>query len=129
MVIDTSAIAAILFDEPEQATFIEKIEAAPTRLISASTLLECLIVVESRKGTLGRAELELFVYEAELNIVAFDRAQMDLAAQAWRRYGKGRHAAGLNYCDCFAYALAKSSGEPLLFKGLGFPQTDIEQCI
>jgi ribonuclease VapC len=128
MVIDTSAIAAILFDEPERATFIEKIEAAPTRLISASTLLECLIVVESRKGTMGRAELELFVYEAELNIVAFDRVQMDLAAQAWRHYGKGRHAAGLNYGDCFAYALAKFSGEPLLFKGLDFPQTDIEQC-
>jgi ribonuclease VapC len=129
MVIDTSAIAAILFDEPERANFIEKIEAAQTRLISAPTLLECSIVVESRKGTLGRAELELFVYEAELNIVAFDRAQMDLAAQAWRCYGKGRHAAGLNYGDCFAYALAKSCGEPLLFKGLGFPQTDIEQCI
>jgi ribonuclease VapC len=128
MVIDTSAIAAILFDEPERADFIEKIEAAQTRLISAPTLLECLIVVESRKGTMGRAELELFVYEAELNIVAFDRAQMDLAAQAWRRYGKGRHTAGLNYGDCFAYALAKFSGEPLLFKGLDFSQTDIEQC-
>ena len=128
MVIDTSAVAAILFDEPERANFIEKIEAAQTRLISASTLLECVLVVESRKGTLGRAELELFVYEAELNIVAFDQAQMDLAAQAWRHYGKGRHAAGLNYGDCFTYALAKFSGEPLLFKGMDFPQTDIEQC-
>jgi ribonuclease VapC len=128
MVIDTSAIAAILFNEPERADFIDKIAADSTRLISAPTLLECLLVVESRKGALGRAEVELFVYEANLTVVAFERTQVDLAAQAWRCYGKGRHPAGLNYGDCFAYALAKSTGEPLLFKGRDFSQTDIEQC-
>jgi ribonuclease VapC len=128
MVIDTSAIAAILFNEPERADFIDKIAADSTRLISAPTLLECLLVVESRKGTLGRAEVELFVYEANLTVVAFERTQVDLAAQAWRCYCKGRHPAGLNYGDCFAYALAKSTGEPLLFKGRDFSQTDIEQC-
>lgn len=127
MVIDTSAIAAILFDKSERAEFINKIESASTRLISAATLLECFLVVESRKGALGRAELELFVYEAGLTVVAFDRVQVGFAALAWRSYGKGRHSAGLNYGDCFAYALAKSKGMPLLFKGLDFAQTDIEQ--
>ena len=128
MVIDTSAIAAILFDEPERADFIRKIAAANVRLISAATLLECQIVVMVRKGELGRAELQLFVYEAELEVVAFDQNQVDFAALAWRRYGKGRHPAALNYGDCFAYALAKATGEPLLFKGADFSQTDIAIC-
>jgi len=128
MVIDTSAIAAILFDEPERADFIGKIAAANVRLISAATLLECQIVVMVRKGELGRAELQLFVHEAELEVVAFDQNQVDFAALAWRRYGKGRHPAALNYGDCFAYALAKATGEPLLFKGADFSQTDIAIC-
>lgn len=128
MVIDTSAIAAILFDEPERTDFISKIERATIRLISAPTLLECQIVVEARKGELGRAELELFVYESALNVVPFNQAQVNFAGLAWQRYGKGRHPAGLNYGDCFAYALAKATGEPLLFKGLDFSQTDIESC-
>nr|WP_233258731.1 type II toxin-antitoxin system VapC family toxin [[Phormidium] sp. ETS-05] len=93
--------------------------------MSAATLLECQIVVMVRKGELGRAELQLFVYEAELEVVAFDQNQVDFAALAWRRYGKGRHPAALNYGDCFAYALAKATGEPLLFKGADFSQTDI----
>ena len=128
MVIDTSAIAAILFDEPERVDFIGKIAAALMRLISAATLLECQIVVMSRKGELGRAELERFVHEAELEVVAFDQHQVHFAGLAWQRYGKGRHSAGLNYGDCFAYALAKATGEPLLFKGADFSQTDIAMC-
>ncbi|MFM7220091.1 MAG: type II toxin-antitoxin system VapC family toxin [Nodosilinea sp.] len=128
MVIDTSAIAAILFDEPERSELIDKIEMATTRLISAPTLLECRIVVEARKGELGRAELELFIYEAGLTVVPFNQTQVDFAALAWRRYGKGRHAAGLNYGDCFSYGLAKATGEPLLFKGRDFSQTDIFCC-
>jgi len=128
MVIDTSAIAAILLGEPERADFIAKIAAANVRLISAATLLECQIVMMTRKGELGRAELQLFVHEAELEVVAFDQNQVDFAAFAWRRYGKGRHPAGLNYGDCFAYALAKATGEPLLFKGTDFSQTDIAMC-
>ncbi|MGB3694952.1 MAG: type II toxin-antitoxin system VapC family toxin [Spirulinaceae cyanobacterium] len=126
MVIDTSAIAAILFDEPERTDFIDKIAAAKSRLIGAPTLLECKIVVEVRKGALGRSELELFVSEAELSVVPFDETQVNLAILAWQQYGKGRHPAGLNFGDCFAYALAKATGEPLLFKGLDFAQTDIE---
>ncbi len=128
MVIDTSAIAAILFDEPERADFIGQIAATNVRLISAATLLECQIVVMTRKGELGRAELQLFVHEAELEVVAFDQNQVDFAALAWRRYGKGRHPAALNYGDCFAYVLAKATGEPLLFKGADFSQTDMAIC-
>lgn len=82
MVIDTSAIIAILFAEPEREPFIQKIAAVTTRLISAPNLVECSLVIESRKQALGRAELELFVYEAELTVVAFDRLQADLAATA-----------------------------------------------
>ncbi|MGB3294667.1 MAG: type II toxin-antitoxin system VapC family toxin [Phormidesmis sp.] len=125
MVIDTSAIVAILLNEPERAGFIEAIAAASTRLMSASTLLECHLVIESRKRALGRAELELFVYEAAIDVVPFDQVQTALAATAWRAYGKGRHSAGLNFGDCFAYALAKAREEPLLFKGSDFSQTDI----
>ncbi|NET60050.1 MAG: type II toxin-antitoxin system VapC family toxin [Symploca sp. SIO2E6] len=128
MVIDTSAVAAILFDEPERADFINKIEVAKVRLIGAPTLLECKIVMETRKGVLGRSELELFVSEAELTVVPFDETQVNLAIFAWQQYGKGRHPAGLNFGDCFAYALAKATGESLLFKGSDFSQTDIESC-
>lgn len=125
MVIDTSAIVAILLDERERAVFVEAIAAASTRLMSASTLLECHLVIESRKRSLGRAELELFMYEAAIDVVPFDQVQTAFAATAWREYGKGRHSAGLNFGDCFAYALAKVREEPLLFKGNDFSQTDI----
>lgn len=125
MVIDTSAIIAILFDEPEREAFNLKIAAADQRLISAPTLVECSLVVESRKQSLGQAELELFVYTAALTVVPFDQAQADLATAAWRSYGKGRHPASLNLGDCFAYALAKARNQPLLFKGEDFSKTDI----
>jgi ribonuclease VapC len=128
MVIDTSAIAAILFNEPERASFNQKIGFDDTRLISAATLVEITLVVEARKGELGRSQLDLFVYEAGLDIVPFDAVQADLARLAWRTYGKGRHPAGLNLGDCFSYALAKATGEPLLFKGKDFSQTDITPC-
>ena len=128
MVIDTSAIVAILFDEPEQSRFIHQIKIAEKRLISASTLLECEIVVQARKGILGRNQLELFIHEAQIIVVPFDQAQVNLAIRAWQDYGKGHHPAGLNFGDCFSYALAKATGEPLLFKGVDFAQTDITSC-
>jgi ribonuclease VapC len=128
MVIDTSAIVAILFGEPERAAFNEKIAADSTRLISAPTLVECHLVIEARKESLGRAELELFVYEAALTVVPFDQIQADLATVGWRTYGKGRHPASLNFGDCFAYALAKVSDQPLLFKGDDFSQTDVAKA-
>jgi ribonuclease VapC len=128
MVIDTSALVAILFDEPERGRFTQKIGSDDTRLISAATVVETSLVVETRKGELGRSQLDLFIHEAGLDVVPFDAAQADLARLAWRLYGKGNHPARLNFGDCFSYALAKAAGEPLLFKGNDFLQTDILGC-
>ena len=125
MVLDTSALVAVLFDEPERHDFVRKIAAARRRLISSATLLECSIVVESRRGEAAGRELDLFLHRALVETVAVDVEQAELARAAWRRYGKGRHAAGLNFGDLFAYALARATGEDLLFKGDDFTQTDI----
>jgi len=125
MVIDTSAVAAILFDEPERRRFNELIEADPTRLISAATLLESGIVVEGRSGEAGGRELDLLVHRAGVEIVPVSVDQVEIARAAYRRFGRGSHPAGLNFGDCFAYALAKSAGEPLLFKGDDFARTDL----
>lgn len=125
MVIDTSALAAIFFGEPERQKFLEAIASAPTRMVSAATILETGIVLESRLGDEAGREFELFVIRAKLEIVPFDEEQAELARSAWRRFGKGRHPAALNYGDCFAYALSKWSGEPLLAKGADFESTDV----
>jgi len=129
MVIDTSAIVAILFDEPERRRFNELIEADGIRLISAATFLEAALVVESRRGESAGRELDLLMHRAQVSVVPVDAEQAEVARVAWRRYGKGRHAAGLNYGDCFSYALAKVSGEPLLAKGSDFVQTDLNCCL
>jgi ribonuclease VapC len=126
MVIDTSAFAAIFFAEPERQTFLDAITAAGSRLISAATVLETGIVLEGRLGEAAGREFDLFVVRANLQIVPVDAEQAELARSAWRKFGKGKHPAALNYGDCFAYALAKSSGESLLVKGADFAQTDIE---
>jgi len=125
MVLDTSSIFAILCNEPECALYIDLIAQDSKRLLSAGTALELMIVIEARKGELGGRELDLFLHRAKVDIVSFDSEQAELAREAWRRYGKGRHPAQLNFGDCFAYALSKISGEPLLFKGDDFTQTDI----
>ena len=125
MVIDTSALAAVFIGEPERQTFLDAITSSTSRLISAANLLETGIVVESRQGEAAGREFDLFVVRANLQIVPVDAEQADLARSAWRKYGKGRHAAALNFGDCFAYALAKFSGEPLLAKGSDFSLTDI----
>jgi ribonuclease VapC len=125
MVIDSSAIVAILFDEPERARFNEQIAAATTRLMSAANRVEATLVIEGRKRDAGQADLELFLREAGIKIVAVTPDQAELACDAFRHYGRGRHAASLNFGDCFAYALAKATGEPLLCKGDDFAQTDI----
>ena len=91
-------------------------------------LLEASIVIESRKGEAGGRELDLLIYRAAIEIVAVDQDQAELARIAWRRFGKGRHPAGLNYGDCFAYALAKTRQLPLLFQGGDFTRTDID-CV
>jgi ribonuclease VapC len=125
MVIDTSAIAAILFKEPGFETLVERIEGSETLLISAASLVELSIVVESRKGEDGARDLDLWLYRAGVEIEPVDADQAAIARQAWRRFGKGRHPAGLNYGDCFAYALAKKTGLPLLYKGNDFSLTDL----
>jgi len=125
MVLDTSALAAILFDEPERRAFNEMVAGDATRLLSAASFVETAIVVESRFGEAGGRDLDLFLHRAEIDIVAVDADQAEIARRAFRNFGRGRHAAGLNFGDCFAYALAKATGEPLLFKGDGFSKTDI----
>jgi ribonuclease VapC len=125
MVLDTSAVLAILLGEPEATEFAAAIEAAAPRLMSAATLLEASIVVEARKGPDGSRDLDLFIYRAGVEIVPVDFEQAEVARLAWRTYGKGRHPAGLNYGDCFAYALAKTRGSALLCKGDDFSRTDL----
>jgi ribonuclease VapC len=125
MVIDTSALAAIFFAEPERQKFLAAITAAQSRLVSAATVLETGIVLEARQGEAAGREFDLFVVRANLQVVPVDTEQADLARSAWRKYGKGHHAAALNFGECFVYALAKSSGEPVLAKGTDFSQTDI----
>jgi ribonuclease VapC len=126
MVIDSSAIVAVLLNEKNAAQIAQAIEAASQRLLSAANLLEASIVIESRKGEAGGRELDLLLYRTAIEIVAVDQDQVESARIAWRRFGRGRHPARLNYGDCFAYALAKSRGLPLLFQGDDFSQTDID---
>lgn len=125
MVIDTSALVALLGMEPEAARIAQAIGSDPVRLLSAATLVEASIVLESRHGEAAARELDLAVARAGMLIEPVTGEQAELARQAWRRFGKGRHPASLNYCDCFSYALSRITGEALLFKGDDFTQTDI----
>ncbi|MGH7962300.1 MAG: type II toxin-antitoxin system VapC family toxin [Candidatus Binatia bacterium] len=129
MVIDTSVLLAILFDESDAEGFEIALEADSSRLMSAASVLEAAIVVEARLGEAGGRELDLLLHRARITIAAFTAEQVDVARQAFRTYGKGRHPAGLNYGDCFPYALSKMSGEALLFKGNDFVQTDVERWV
>ena len=129
MVLDTSALLAILLDEPERRRFNEAIEADPKRLVSAATVLETSIVLETRSDEIAGRELDLLLHRAGIQIVPVDSDHIDIARAAFRRYGKGRHPAGLNFGDCFSYALASASGEPLLFKGADFSQTDLTPVV
>ena len=129
MVIDTSALIAILLNETETEAVAKAIAADPKRLISAFNLLEAAIVIEAKKGEAGGIELDLLLHRARMEIVAISAEQVELARTAWRLYGKGNHPAGLNIGGCCAYALAKYSGEPLLFKGGDFALTDIPSAL
>jgi ribonuclease VapC len=129
MVIDTSALIAILFGEPEAISFSRAIADESRKLISAFNALETGIVVEAKKGEAGGRELDLLLHRSQIEIVAINADQAELARTAWRKYGKGNHPAGLNVGDCCAYALAKYSGEPLLYRGNDFSQTDIQPAI
>jgi len=129
MVIDTSALIAILFGEPETESFVQALVNDPKKMISAFNLLETAIVIEAKKGEAGGRELDLLVHRSRIEIISLNGDQVEVALAAWRKYGKGNHPAGLNIGDCCAYALAKYSGEPLLFKGRDFSQTDIRPVI
>jgi ribonuclease VapC len=127
MVIDTSAVVAIALNEPDSAELELRIADDPVRLISAATVLETTIVLETRLGDAGGREFDLWLLKVGAEVIPVDIEQTDAARRAWRRYGKGRHPAGLNYGDCFSYALALTRGEPLLFKGEDFAKTDINR--
>ena len=126
MVIDTSAVLAILQNELERRKFNEAIETADTRSMSTASFVESSIILESRYGADGVRDLDLFISKAQITLAPVDAEQAQLARQALREYGKGRHPAALNFGDCFSYALAKSLDESLLFKGEDFSRTDIE---
>lgn len=125
MVIDTSAMIACLFDEPERISFIDAIDGAEAKLISVVSFAEASFVVLGKKGDEGILDLARFISRARIENVPVDADQADLAVEAFRRFGKGRHPARLNIGDCFAYALARATGQPLLFKGGDFALTDI----
>jgi ribonuclease VapC len=128
MVLDTSALVAILRDEPERVEFVGLVAAADDLVISAATLLETSIVLHAKVGDEGVADLDQLLQTAAVRCVAVDAEQALAARDAWTRYGKGRSQAALNFGDCFSYALAVTTHRPLLFKGNNFPHTDVLQA-
>lgn len=126
MILDTSAVVAILQDEEPADELIRALESADVRRISAATLVEAGIVLHARFGDHGERELDLLVQRADVEIVPVTEEHAELARHAYRRFGKGLHPAGLNFGDCFAYALARALDEPLLFVGRDFSQTDLK---
>jgi ribonuclease VapC len=129
VVLDTSALLAILLREPEHDTFAELLADAQDPLISAATLLEASVVMLVKTGDNGVDALDELLAAASVRCVAVDRTQALVARHAYVRYGKGRSSAALNYGDCFAYALARVQGRPLLFKGDDFSATDIDAAL
>jgi ribonuclease VapC len=129
VVLDTSALLAILFAEPEREELIRALAAVEDPVISAATLVESSIVMLARTGTAGVRDLDELLAAAAVRCVAVDSRQAQLARDAYARFGKGRAPAGLNLGDCFAYALARATGRPLLFKGADFGQTDIVAAV
>ena len=125
MILDTSALIAILFGEPEAEPYTRLIHDADHCLISAGNFLELSIVIERQTGPEVARQCDMFFRRAGIIIEPFTVEQAHIARQAFHDFGKGRHPAGLNFGDCFAYALAKITGEPLLFKGKDFKKTDI----
>lgn len=129
MVLDASALLALLFNEPEADDIEIAIDADPVRLLSAASYVETAIVVEARLGESGGREFDLLLHKANIDVVAVTTEQAEVARSAWRRFGRTRHEAALNFGDCFAYALSATSGEPLLFKGEDFAKTDVGRVV
>ncbi|HEY3974470.1 MAG TPA: type II toxin-antitoxin system VapC family toxin [Candidatus Sulfotelmatobacter sp.] len=126
MIVDTSAIIAILRDEPESPVLAQAVDRAKRCRISAVSYVEAAVVIDSGRSPISSRRFDDFVRELEIVIEPVTADQARIARDAYRDWGKGRHKAGLNLGDCFAYALAKAAGEPLLFKGNDFRHTDIE---
>ena len=125
MVLDSSALLAILFGEPEADRLKRAMAASGHFRMSAVNWLEAMMVLESRRGVDSTDDLQAFLDELDVRIIPFDHRHMEEAREAWRRFGKGRHPAGLNMADCAAYATAVLAGEPLLFKGEDFSRTGV----
>jgi ribonuclease VapC len=129
VVIDTSAIVAILLQEPEARAFSEAIEQDPVRLISIASLFEASVVLYRRFGRVGLVELDPLIARLAVQVWPVSVDQLTWARHALETYGRARHPAKLNFGDCFTYALAKSTGEPLLFKGSDFSLTDLKSAV
>ena len=125
MVIDSSALIALLLGQPEAQSFAQKIASHKRRLLSSVNALETAIVIEAKKGTAGGQEYDVLLYTSDIQIIPFTKEHYQAARSAWLIYGKGRHPAGLNIGDCCAYALSKQTGEGLLFKCNDLAQTDV----
>ncbi|MGB9391319.1 MAG: type II toxin-antitoxin system VapC family toxin [Xanthobacteraceae bacterium] len=125
MIIDTSALVAVLDQDLEAERIVRTLASAPERILSAANLVEVGIVMQARRGDDGARDLDLLLAKLRVDIAVVTANQADIARKAFRRYGRGRHAANLNFGDCFAYALAKDTSGPLLFKGDDFSQTDV----
>ncbi|MBI2755508.1 MAG: type II toxin-antitoxin system VapC family toxin [Chloroflexi bacterium] len=125
MILDTSVLVAIMLDEPERDTFIARISTAHTVAVGAPTLVEAGLVLSSRMGLDASALLAHLVATMDAVVIEFGPQHWQEAVSAWWRFGEGRHAAGLNFGDCLAYAAARIAREPLLAKGDDFPKTDI----
>jgi len=125
MIIDTSAIVAILDQEPEANRIVCAIATTSDRMLSAANLVEAGVVMQARRGDEGARDLDLLIAKLKIEIIPVTARQAEIARKAFRRYGRGRHGAKLNFGDCFAYALANDEQAPLLFKGDDFGQTDV----
>ena len=129
MIVDSSAIVAILFDEPDAERYAAALQAAPRRWMSVGNALEASIVAERRGGAAAGDDLDRFFERFRIELVPVTTDQLAAARRAGRRFGRGNHPAGLNFGDCFAYALAETTGEPLLFKGADFALTDVAAAL
>ena len=127
MIVDSSAIIAILFNEPDAALYAAAIANAQSCRISAANYVEAAVVVDSQSPVAGARQFDAFIRRAGIVIEPVTEEHALLARQAYADFGKGRHPAGLNFGDCFSYALAIASGEPLLFKGNDFSKTDVQR--
>ena len=125
MVVDSSALVAVLEGEPEAPRLLAALDAAPALRVSAATVVEAGIVVEARRGEAAGRELDLLLHRLRVDVVGVTAEHAELARDAYRRFGKGNHAAALNFGACFVYALAASLDEPVLFVGRDFSQTDL----